>query len=94
MTHERWEVRALYEERMQAQRLRREVGMEMFIIRCEAKVTLTALARELGVVVPHLIDMELGHRTYQDKYVDIAIIYCSKAMKRQKKLIKNQNIKQ
>jgi len=90
MTHERWEVRVLYEERMQKQRLRREVGLEMFVIRCEAKVTLTSLAHELGITVPYLVDMELGHRMYQDKYIDTTISFCGEAVKRNKKLIKNQ----
>ena len=82
-----------YEEYMQRQILRREMGLQMLTIRTEAKVSLTSLARELGISVPYLIDMEWGQRTYQEKYIDTVIDYCAEEVKKNKRLIKNQQIK-
>jgi len=94
MTKERYDVRLLYEEKAARRRHNVEIGLVMYVARAEAKVTLTALARELGITVPYLVDMEMGNRTYQEKYIEPAQDYCAKAYKRRKKLIKNQNIKQ
>ena len=79
-----------YEEHERRHRVKADLGKTMWQIRNEAKVSRTALAHHLGISDPHLLDMEVGNRTYQEKYIDDAIDYCAAARKRQKNLIKNQ----
>jgi hypothetical protein len=79
-----------YEEHEQKHRDRIDTGRMMFHLRVKAKVPRTELAHYLGVSDPHLFDMEVGNRTYQEKYIDDAIIYCEEAKERQRNLIKNQ----
>jgi hypothetical protein len=83
-----------YQKIEEQRNTRIELGRAMFDIRNEALVMRRELARYLGISDPYLLDMEVGNRTYQEKYVDDAIDYCLKAKKRNEKLIKNQKIKQ